>query len=953
MPSPTLQRGFSSRRDHSTDAAVYLLSVSPVPVLVMTTTPGSNPTPDSPVWYQIPAAEVLRLLSTTDSGLTTDEAQARLRRYGYNEIKFKKQSAFVRFLLQFRSALVYVLLAAAITTAALEMWIDTAVIVVVVLVNAIIGFIQEGKAEASMEALRGMMVPDCTVIRDGEKRLIPARELVPGDLVVLEEGDRIPADLRLLYTKNLRTDEAVLTGESVPSDKGIGPDPRSGLSPADQRCMAFSGTFVARGSGRGVATATAEDTEIGRIARLIKETSRPAAAPLMRKMAEFTRFLIIAVLALAAINLILGASIGHYDIVYSFLASVSLAVAAIPEGLPAILTIALAFGARAMSRRNALIRRLPAVETLGSASVICSDKTGTLTKNEMTVTAVYCGGEEYSVTGVGYDPRGAFLRANTPVDPREKSTLAETLRAGLMCNNAILREADGHYETMGDPTEVALLVSATKVRITDTLPRLDELPFESEQQYMATLHQDQAGNIIYVKGSPEKVASMCTAEFGAAEPKPLDTARVLRQVDQMASRALRVLGLACKRVPADRTTLGPADLQDMLFLGLQGMIDPPRQEAKEAIAKCKSAGIRVVMITGDHARTAQAIAGQLGIENTERVLTGEDLAAMTDEHLYEVVEDVSVYARVAPVHKYRVATQLQRRGHIVAMTGDGVNDAPALKAADLGIAMGIKGTDVAKEASDMVLVDDNFASIVAAVEEGRHVFENIRKVILYTLPTNGGQALLVIGAIALVPFVALFGERMPLEPVQILWINLYDAVALALPLLWEPREGGLLDRPPRDPKERIANRLFFRKVGLVSILMAGAAFSVYYHYGHSAMDGPQVNEMLLGQAQTAAFMTVMMVHIFYLLAARSLTRSMFAMNPFSNHWVATGIGATVALHLIIVYALPLAGINAFRTEPFPAQWWGLIVLVALPVPFLVELEEVVADRLARRRRRTS
>ncbi len=906
-------------------------------------------TANSLTWYQLPAAEVMESLGVDRAGLTSSEAGARLAKYGYNELKFKRHGLLTRFLLQFRNALIYVLLAAAIVTALLGMWVDTTVILAVVLANAIIGFVQEGRAEAAMEALTKMMVPECTVLRDGQRKDIPARELVPGDIVLLEEGDRVPADLRLFYARNLADDEAALTGESVPVEKGVEPIAQANLTPADQRCMAFSGTYVARGAGQGIVVATAEKTEIGKIAVLMKETTRAADAPLMRKMAQFTRFLVIAILALAAINLILGATLGGYDLIYSFLASVSLAVAAIPEGLPAILTIALAFGARAIARKNALVRKLPAVETLGSATVICSDKTGTLTRNEMTVVRVYCGAKDYRVTGAGYEPEGQFILDDKIVNPLQESDLAQILRAGLLCNNAELNRADDRYEILGDPTEGALVVCAVKAGATERLPRLDEVPFESEQRYMATLHQNSEGNVIYVKGSPERVLGMCQGQLANGDIEPLEAEAVLTRVDKMAQDALRVLGLAYKRVPVDKTYLTSEDLGSLVFLGLQGMIDPPREEAIDAIAKCKRAGIRVVMITGDHARTAQAIARQLRIGNGGEVLTGEDLSRMSDEELYEVVDKVSVYARVAPVHKFRVARELQRRGHIVAMTGDGVNDAPALKVADLGIAMGVKGTDVTKEASDIVLVDDNFASIVAAVEEGRHVFENIRKVILYTLPTNGGQALLIIGAILLIPFVPLFAERLPLEPVQILWINLYDAVALALPLLWEPREKGLLDRPPRDPKERIANSLFFRKVGLVSLIMAGAAFVVFYHYGAPAVSGSVVDELRLAQAQTAAFMTVMMVHIFYLLTARSLTKSVFTMNPFSNKWLVAGIAVTIAFQLIIVYALPHLGFNPLRTESFPAQWWIFIILLALPGLFLVELEEFLVERWKKRR----
>jgi magnesium-transporting ATPase (P-type) len=469
---------------------------------------------------------------------------------------------------------------------------------------------------------------------------------------------------------------------------------------------------------------------------------------------------------------------------------------------------------------------------------------------------------------------------------------------------------------------------------------------------MATLHQGTDGNIISVKGSPERILEMCQRQLVNGSIKPLESNEVLEMADKMAKQALRVLGLAYKDVPGDKTSLKTEDMKGLTFLGLQGMLDPPREEAIEAVAKCKRAGIRVVMATGDHAQTAEAIARKLGLEQNGRVITGEELSKMTDQELYNIADVVSVYARVTPVHKFRIVTQLQKRGHIVAVTGDGVNDAPALKTADLGVAMGIKGTEVAKEASDMVLVDDNFASIVAAVEEGRYVFENIRKVILYTLPTNGGQALLIMGAILLAPFIPLFMTRLPLEPVQILWINLYDAVVLALPLLWEPREKGLLNRPPRDPKEPIANTLFFRKVGLVSVIMAASGCTVFYHYGMPAISGSEVNELLLTQAQTAVLINIMLVHIFYLLTARSLTVSVFKINPFSNKMILYGIALTVVIQLILVYILPQTGFNPLRTAPFPSQWWIFIVLLALPGLFVTELEEFVVERLKRHSKST-
>ncbi|MFC2001122.1 cation-translocating P-type ATPase [Chloroflexota bacterium] len=897
-------------------------------------------------WYQQPVAEVLRALATDKAGLTPTEASLRLTKYGHNELEFKRRGLLIRLLLQFHSPLIYVLLASAAITAFLGMWIDTGVILAVVLANTAIGFIQEGKAEASMEGLRKMMVPQCTVLRDGMKRDVPARELVPGDIVVLGEGDRVPADLRLLYAKNLGADEAALTGESVPVEKDTEPISKPDPLPADQSCMVFSGTFITRGSGQGVVIATGEKTEIGKIASLMKEAPRGVSAPLIRKVTEFTKAILIAILCLAVINLILGVVLG-YDLVYSFLASVSLAVAAVPEGLPAILTIALAAGAKSMVKKNALIRRLPAVETLGSTTVICSDKTGTLTKGEMTVLRLYCGGKDFRVTGAGYDLEGEFLLDNKTIKPAQYDDLAKTLRAGLLCNNASLEKTEDAYNISGDPTEGALVISALKGGMAEESTRLDEIPFESEHQYMSTLHQDTKGNVIYVKGSPEKILKMCQKQLIDGKNEPLDSQQILEKASGMAKEALRVLALAYKDVPGGKKSLTTEDMNDMVFLGFQGMLDPPRDEAIKAVSRCKSAGIRVIMATGDHAETAVAIAQRLGIGQDGRVVTGEELAKMSDRELYETVAEVSIYARVAPAHKFRIVTQLQKRGHIVAVTGDGVNDAPALKTADLGVAMGIKGTEVAKEASDMILVDDNFSSIVAAVEEGRHVFENIRKVILYTLPTNGGQALLIMGAIALAAFFPLFHTRLPLEPVQILWINLYDAVVLALPLLWEPREKGLLDRPPRDPREPIANALFFRKVGIVSLVMALSGFAVFWHFGMPAISGSEVNELLLTQAQTAVLINIMLIHIFYLLTARSLTKSAFRMNPFSNKMVVAGIGITVIIQLALVYVLPQVGFSPLRTAPFPVEWWPFIILLALPGLFAVELEEFLVERFKR------
>lgn len=906
-------------------------------------------------WYQLPAERVFESLESSSAGITTSEAEARHEKYGYNELKFKKRSTLIRFLMQFHSSLIYVLIVAAVITAILDLWMDATVILAVVVANAIIGFFQEGKAESSVEALEKMMTPECTVLRAGDKQVISARELVPGDVVLLDEGNRVPADLRLFYAKNLSADEAALTGESVPARKNEEPIQTQNLSPADQHCIAFSGTFITQGTGQGVVIATGEHTEIGRIAELMKATQK-ITTPLMKKIADFTRLLVIAVLTIAAINFLLAILLG-FNLESSFLASVSLAVAAIPEGLPAILTVTLALGVTAMARRNALIKRLPAAETLGCTTVICTDKTGTLTKNQMTVARIYSGGMDYQVSGVGYAPTGEFVSGNKTINPGEEGDeLIETLKTGYMCNNASLVENNHEYSILGDPTEGALVVSARKAGISSHSTKLDEIPFVAEQQYMATLHEGAGENkhVIYVKGSPERVLKMCQDQLVNGNIVSLRSEEINAAAESMAGEALRVLGMAYKLVPHTQNRLKPEDLDGLTFLGLQGMMDPPREEVIGAVQKCKHAGIRVVMITGDHAQTAKAIARRLDI-GEDTVLTGEELSRMSDDELYEIVDTVSVFARVAPEHKFRVTKQLQRRGNIIAVTGDGVNDAPALKAADIGIAMGITGTEVSKEAADMILTDDNFASIVSAVEEGRHVFENIRKVILYTLPTNGGQSLLILGALLLAPFIYLFnphyGGRLPIEPVQILWINLIDAVALALPLIKEPKENGLLERPPRDPGEKITDSPFFKKVGIVSLVMALAGFIIYYYYGMPAFSGSVLDEDLITAAQTAAFTTVMLVHICYLFTARSITDSAFRFSPFSNKWVLIGAAVTLGLQLTIIYAPPFIGINPFRTVPLPAEWWIPMILVSLPIFFIIEFEKLLTKRWKKGRQR--
>lgn len=904
-----------------------------------------------PRWYQAEINGVIEALETGEDGLSWADARSRLAHYGYNELVIKGRTALERFLDQLRSPLVWILLIAAavatiLTTLHIEdMWVDTGVILGVVVLNVLLGFYQEGKADTALEALKRMAVPECKVIRNGEEALMPARELVPGDLVVLEGGDRVPADLRLILAKSVYADESALTGESAPVPKGTAAIRQANVAPADQTCIAHSGSFITRGSARGIVLTTGENTEFGKIARLMKQTEG-VQTPLQRKVAAFTQVLIMGIMGLGLVNFATGAIFGQ-DLIYMFMASVALIVAGIPEMLPMIVTGILALSATAMARRNALIRKLPAAETLGCTTVICSDKTGTLTKNEMTVTLAYAGGKQYALSGVGYEPVGQIRRIGNAPQPAESGRdydLEQLLLAGLLCNNASLTKDHGKYEIIGDPTEGALLVAAAKAGLTGGARRLDEIPFDSELMFMATLHALGEGNIIFAKGSPEKILEMCHSQLLEGRITPLNRQEIAENEQHLAGQALRVLGMAYKPVAGDMASLSQKNMKDLIFIGFQGMIDPPRPEAIEAVARCRDAGIRVVMVTGDHVLTAEAVAEQLGIAEKSGggVLSGEQLFQMTDDDLFESVDRVSVYARVAPEHKLRIAQQLRRQGQVVAMTGDGVNDAPALRAADIGIAMGLTGTEVSKEAASMILTDDNFASIVAGVEEGRHAWKNLEKAILYTLPTNGGQMLLIMGAILLAPFIPLFAVRLPLEPIHILWINLADSVFLTVPLIFEPREKGLLTEAPRNPNENIANRLFFIRVGLVSLAMAATGFSMFWHYGHLAMSNEDV---ILTQAQTATFIAVQLLHVGFLVTARSIYTSAFSLDPFTNRWIIVGILSTLLTQIVIVY-VPLVQ-QLFKTAAFPLEWWPVVLLALLPGFIVIEGEKLIRKLLKR------
>ena len=893
-------------------------------------------------WYQVSGADALDGFNSSLDGLPADLATQRLAEFGPNELEIQKPSIWMRLLRQLHNALVYILLVAIALTGTLGMWMDMAVIAGVVVLNVVIGFLQEGKAEASLEALKRTLVAKCTIMRDGEATVVPSRELVPGDIVSLEGGDRIPADLRLVTAHNTHIDESALTGESVAVKKHTDLIDRSDLAPGDQRCMAFSGTFMTRGTALGLVIGTGETTEIGKIAVLMKET-KTSLTPLQLKIADFTRILIVAVLIVGAINFGLGIWVG-FELGYNFLGSISLIVAAIPEMLPMIVTGILALSATRMAQHNALIRRLPAAETLGCTTVICSDKTGTLTKNEMTVLKVLCADASYDISGVGYIPEGTFSRDGNDLDPATAPLpLLETLRAGLHCNNAHLVHEGDRHQIVGDPTEGALIVSAFKAGITEHSERIEEIPFDSETQYMATLHHGENENLLCVKGSPERVLAMCTEQLTESGPAPIEPEHLHAKAESLARGALRLLAMAGKTVPKDQTFITPDDIAGLTFFGIEGMIDPPRKEAIKAIGQCKKAGIRPVMITGDHALTATAVAHKLGIIDSDHApaIAGEELARMSDDDLREAVAHTSVFARVAPEHKLRIARRFQERGEIVAMTGDGVNDAPALKAADIGIAMGITGTEVSKEAACMVLTDDNFASIVGAVEEGRHAWKNLEKAILYTLPTNGGQALLVIGAVLMAPLIPIFSGRLTLEPVMILWINLFDSVFLTMPLMMEAKERNLLKQPPRPPTEKLASGLLLQRVILIGLSIALPGFWIYHHFGASAVaaDGTILDPLLLTQAQTAAFWAVLMVHFGFVMSARSIDRSAFTFSPFTNKWLLGGIAASVLLRLLPTFFEPIAA--AFRTANFPLDWWIYILPCLLPGFIALELDKLI------------
>jgi magnesium-transporting ATPase (P-type) len=890
-------------------------------------------------WYAMDTSEVFEKTGSRPEGLSADEARRRLEKYGSNRLPSgKKKGAILRFLSQFNNLLIYVLLVSGVITALMAHWVDSGVIFGVVLINAIIGFIQEGKAEKAMEAIRNMLTFQSSVIRDGSRISLPAEEVVPGDVILVESGDKIPADMRLFKIKDLYVDESMLTGESVPVEKSVTEAP-SGTMLAERSCLAFAGTLVTSGQGSGVVVGTGTATEIGRISEMVRDVE-PLQTPLLRKISQFSRQLTVAILTIATIVFCFGVFVRDHTATEMFMAAVGLAVAAIPEGLPAIITITLAIGVGRMARRNAIIRRLPTVETLGSVTVICSDKTGTLTRNEMTVTSVVTADSALTVTGTGYDPHGEIRLNNETIAAVKSPELIEIAQAGILCNDSSLNQKDGQWTISGDPTEASLIPFGIKCgltprRIQDTWQRVDIIPFESKYRFMATLNSNPQGQrFIFLKGAPETVLEMCKLQQSSGNRQPLNKDYWQGRISEIAANGQRALALACKPVPATKNDLSFDDVRgDMVLLGLCGIIDPPREEAMKAVRQCQEAGIRVKMITGDHHLTAQAIGAQMGIGTGRASLTGEQLEKTDSGMVRQYAKDADVFGRVSPEHKLVLVRALQGQGEVVAMTGDGVNDAPALRQADVGVAMGIKGTEVAKEASEVVLADDNFASIANAVSEGRTIYDNIRKSILFILPTNAAEMMVIVAAVFL-------GYTLPITPVQILWVNMITAVTLALSLAFEPAEADVMKRQPREPSEPILTGFLIWRIIFVSLILVAGTFGLFLW--------ELARDTHVEAARTVAVNTLVMFELFYLLNSRYLIRSTLSREGFlGNKYVPLTMGLLIVFQLAFTYAKPMQ--QLFQTVALGWAEWLRIVTVAFSVFVLVEAEKLLL-RLLRDRR---
>ncbi|QTR49489.1 cation-transporting P-type ATPase [Candidatus Thiothrix anitrata] len=892
-------------------------------------------------WHTLPSNDTLSRLDSQATGLDTHTAQERHRTHGANRLPAPpKRNPVIRFLLHFHNILIYVLIAAAAVTALLGHWVDTSVILAVVVVNAIIGFLQEGKAEQAMEAIRQMLAPQAAVLRDGKRTTVAGEMLVPGDIVLLEAGDKVPADLRLLQAYGLQVQEAILTGESVPVDKQVEIVPAEAAL-GDRTNLAFSGTNVTSGQGQGVVVAIGGQTEIGRISGLLAKVDS-LTTPLVEQMDMFAKWLTLFILTVAVLIFAFGYFVQHQNFSDLFMAVVGLSVAAIPAGLPAVLTITLAVGVQAMARRNAIVRRLPAIETIGAVSVICSDKTGTLTRNEMMVAALAGGAGLFRVAGEGYAPHGTIAPDNAPHNPQPVADTQPLLQlmglTALLCNDAELKQHETLWRVEGDPMEGALLAFAAKTGLDvsqqrQQWARVAVIPFDSRHKFMASLHhhaQTQTTRV-FLKGAPEHLLAMCHHQHNArGETAPLDADFWHVQAEDIAAQGQRVLALAVRTLPTRQTTLEHADVQtDVVFLGLVGLIDPPRPEAIAAVADCHRAGIRVKMITGDHAATAAAIGKQIGLQHPNKVLTGGELDMLDEAELAMTVLRTDIFARTTPEHKLRLVTALQEHGMTVAMTGDGVNDAPALKRADAGIAMGQKGSEAAKEAAELVLADDNFASIAAAVREGRTVYDNIRKVISWTLPTNAGEAAVIILAL-------LFGMMLPITPIQILWVNMITAVTLGIALAFEPTEANTMQRPPRPRHEPLLGGALVWQISLVSLLFVAGVFGIYLY----AQDQGYSVEL----ARTMAMNTLVVMEIAYLFFIRNMYSTSLSWEAVRGTKVVWISIIVVAVAQLAITYVPLFQ-SIFATQAVSFADNVLIFGVGVALFVLIELEKQMRLRL--------
>lgn len=886
--------------------------------------------PNDFLWHSMNAEEAVAALKTNaESGLSSEEAQKRLKEYGPNALPVPPgKNALIRFLKHFNDILIYVLLAAALVTLFLGHYVDTAVILLVAVINACIGFVQENKAEKALEDIKNLLSLKAEVLRDGKRQEIEAENLVPGDMVLLTPGDKVPADLRLLRADNLAIEESTLTGEAVPSEKEAGPlDGDTVL--ADRENMAFSSTTVSAGTGLGLVVGTGIHTEIGKISEMIAHVE-PITTPLLRQTSKFGKTVSAIIVVLSVLIYGFAYFFRSYDPGELLLAVISLAVGAIPEGLPAILSIILAVGVQNMARRKAIVRTLPSVETLGSVSVICSDKTGTLTKNEMTVTALVTKDDYFKVTGSGYSPEGEILKNGAKADFSKEEPARRLIACMYLCNDAsIARSPEGQWEMRGDPTEGALITLYKKSEFEKPdQVRLDTIPFDSKYKYMATLIKGGNENVNMIKGAPDALIAMADFELTKDGVKPIDKEFWNSEVEKLARKGQRIIGAAYENM-GDATGITHEDIyEDIVFLGLAGIIDPPRPEVVASIRQCHEAGISVKMITGDHADTAKAIGHELGIGDGEKAITGKELEHLDEAAFEQAAHDYDIFARTSPEHKLRLVKALQARGAICAMTGDGVNDAPALKKADVGVAMGIKGTEVTKDSSEIVLADDNFSTIVAAVEEGRKVYDNLKKTILFILPTNGAQALLIVAAI-------LFGILMPLTSVQILWVNMVTSVTVSLALAFEPLEPGTMRRPPRDPKTPLLGAYFIWRIAFVSVLLAGATLWLSIHMTNQGMP--------LDMVRTITMQTIVCGQAFHLFNNKSISNFAFNREFFANKAVFVVIGLLAALQLSITY-LPFMN-SIFGTSPIPAAAWGWPILFGVLLFAVVEVEKFAVRKL--------